>query len=67
MYTKVLLRPNIDDLIRTAEAEGIDLSSDTLELTFTYPDIPHILVSIRVGGLFGMEVDLDENEESYLN
>lgn len=62
MKTKEFFRPYIEDILNYAEGEGLDLSSDSIDMKFTYPDMPHIEVYIRVGGMFAL-AESDNEEE----
>lgn len=46
-----------------AQQQGYDLSKDSVEYKFTYPEHPGIVVSIKLGGLFMDYVDFDNNDE----
>ncbi len=58
-----MINPNIikDAVLNIlASSEGqLDLTKDSVTLTYTYPDMPDILVTLTIGGLFYSE---DYNE-----
>lgn len=61
MKAKEYFREYVESALLAAEAEGLDLSTDTLNLTFTYPDLPYVQVSLTIGGMFSnYEVELEE-------
>ncbi len=49
---KHLIRDIVDGVIEGAKEQGLDLVTDSLEMSFTYPDIPTIQIYIRIGGMF---------------
>ena len=63
MPIKDKIKPLFDELIALAEAEGLDLHTDSIERTIYYPEHPEIPLTIILGGLFTQELDIDLEEE----
>jgi hypothetical protein len=49
---KEYFREYVERALLAAEEEGLDLTTDSLNLTFTYPDLPYVQVSLTIGGMF---------------
>jgi len=58
-----MINPNIikDAVLNIlASSEGqLDLTKDSVTINYTYPDMPDILVTLTIGGLFYSEGDDD--------
>lgn len=52
MKTKDDLRIYVDEAIEYAESIGLDLTTDYMDVDFTYPDIPYVKVTLTIGGMF---------------
>lgn len=50
--SKEILRPIVEATIVASEQMGFDLVTDSWECTFVYADLPHVEVSLRIGGMF---------------
>ena len=56
MINPQVIKDAIFNIIDATEGE-IDLTKDTITMTFTYPEMPDILVTLSIGGLFYQEDD----------
>lgn len=62
MQLKDKWKPLFDELLDLAKQEGLDLTVDSIERTFVYPEHPEIPLTITIGGLFYQELNLEEEE-----
>ena len=60
---KAKIKPLFDEMIALAEAEGLDLHTDSIERTIYYPEHPEVPLTIILGGLFTQELGIDLEEE----
>ena len=58
MINPQVIKDAVFNIVDATEGE-IDLTKDTITMTFTYPEMPDILVTLSIGGLFYHE-DNDE-------
>ena len=56
MINPQVIKDAVFNIVDTTEGE-IDLTKDTITMTFTYPEMPDILVTLSIGGLFYQEDD----------
>ena len=56
MINPQVIKDAVFNIIDATEGE-IDLTKDTITMTFTYPEMPDILVTLSIGGLFYQEND----------
>ena len=56
MINPQVIKDAVFNIIDATEGE-IDLTNDTITMTFTYPEMPDILVTLSIGGLFYHEDD----------
>ena len=56
MINPQVIKDAVFNIIDATEGE-IDLTKDTITMTFTYPEMPDILVTLSIGGLFYQEDD----------
>lgn len=56
MINPQVIKDAVFNIIDATEGE-IDLTKDTITMTFTYPEMPDILVKLSIGGLFYQEDD----------
>ena len=56
MINPQVIKDAVFNIIDATEGE-IDLTKDTITMTFTYPEMPDILVTLSIGGLFYHEDD----------
>ena len=58
MINPQVIKDAVFNIVDATEGK-IDLTKDTITMTFTYPEMPDILVTLSIGGLFYHE---DEDE-----
>ena len=56
MINPQVIKDAVFNIVDAREGE-IDLTKDTITMTFTYPEMPDILVTLSIGGLFYHEDD----------
>jgi len=56
MINPQTIKDAVFNIVDATEGE-IDLTKDTITMTFTYPEMPDILVTLSIGGLFYQEDD----------
>ena len=56
MINPQVIKDAVFNIVDATEGE-IDLTKDTITMTFTYPEMPDILVTVSIGGLFYQEND----------
>ena len=56
MINPQVIKDAVFNIVDATEGE-IDLTKDTITMTFTYPEMPDILVTLSIGGLFYHEDD----------
>lgn len=56
MINPQVIKDAVFNIVYATEGE-IDLTKDTITMTFTYPEMPDILVTLSIGGLFYHEDD----------
>ena len=56
MINPQVIKDAVFNIVDATEGE-IDLTKDTITMTFTYPEMPDILVTLSIGGLFYQEND----------
>lgn len=56
MINPQVIKDAVFNIVDATEGE-IDLTKDTITMTFTYPEMPDILVTLSIGGLFYQEDD----------
>ena len=56
MINPQVIKDAVFNIIDATEG-AIDLTKDTVTMTFTYPEMPDILVTLSIGGLFYQEDD----------
>jgi len=56
MINPQVIKDAVFNIVDATEGE-IDLTKDTITMTFTYPEMPDILVTLSIGGLFYQDDD----------
>jgi hypothetical protein len=60
MIAKERFRDIVEEIVSGANEVGLNLTTDIVELSFTYPDMPEVLVRFSVGGIFYEEPESEE-------
>jgi hypothetical protein len=60
MIHKDRFRNIVEEVVNSAYEAELNLLTDVVELSFTYPDMPDVLVKFSVGGIFYTDTESEE-------